>query len=421
MADYKRKKFKKKSVSKHKNTISDNINTYASKKKNGILPENDIKVVRGAKLKQKHRTKIILTSIAVIAIACVVLSFVLPVSLYENAVNLFSAMGTGKYPNQLVGSTVLDTESNGSYYYVLTDTNITAYSNSGKKIFTEMHGFANPVMSVADTRVLVFEQGGDDLYVYNLSGLIDTLKTDNDIINANISRSGYFAVSTHSENYTSVVTVYDKNFNTVFTWNSAKDIINNVLLNSRGNKIAVSSLNSVSGQYVSKLHILNFDSADPLNTVEFNNSAVLSLCNTGNGISVITHDGYKFVDWKKYTTTELTVSGEINMMRTTGKGVLLVYNRANDRSDNTVILISSKGVKTNEFKLNDSITDIQYDNKRIYYVNDVTVNLLDKNGNILRNGDSDYGIKKIVVISSNAVAAVNDSEISKITIESGEV
>lgn len=421
MADYKRKKFKKKSVSKHKNTISDNINTYASKKKNGILPENDIKVVRGAKLKQKHRTKIILTSIAVIAIACVVLSFVLPVSLYENAVNLFSAMGTGKYPNQLVGSTVLDTESNGSYYYVLTDTNITAYSNSGKKIFTEMHGFANPVMSVADTRVLVFDQGGDDLYVYNLSGLIDTLKTDNDIINANISRSGSFAVSTHSDNYTSVVTVYDKNFNTVFTWNSAKDIINNVLLNSRGNKIAVSSLNSVSGQYVSKLHILNFDSADPLNTVEFNNSAVLSLCNTGNGISVITHDGYKFVDWKKYTTTELTVSGEINMMRTTGKGVLLVYNRANDRSDNTVILISSKGVKTNEFKLNDSITDIQYDNKRIYYVNDVTVNLLDKNGNILRNGDSDYGIKKIVVISSNAVAAVNDSEISKITIESGEV
>lgn len=421
MADYKRKKFKKKSVSKHKNTISDNINTYASKKKNGILPENDIKVVRGAKLKQKHRTKIILTSIAAIAIACVVLSFVLPVSLYENAINLFSAMGTGKYPNQLVGSTVLDTESNGSYYYVLTDTNITAYSNSGKKIFTEMHGFANPVMSVADTRVLVFDQGGDDLYVYNLSGLIDTLKTDNDIINANISRSGSFAVSTHSDNYTSVVTVYDKNFNTVFTWNSAKDIINNVLLNSRGNKIAVSSLNSVSGQYVSKLHILNFDSADPLNTVEFNNSAVLSLCNTGNGISVITHDGYKFVDWKKYTTTELTVSGEINMMRTTGKGVLLVYNRANDRSDNTVILISSKGVKTNEFKLNDSITDIQYDNKRIYYVNDVTVNLLDKNGNILRNGDSDYGIKKIVVISSNAVAAVNDSEISKITIESGEV
>lgn len=421
MADYKRKKFKKKSVSKHKNTISDNINTYASKKKNGILPENDIKVVRGAKLKQKHRTKIIFTSIAIIAIACVVLSFVLPVSLYENAVNLFSAMGTGRYPNQLVGSTVLDTESNGSYYYVLTDTNITAYSNSGKKIFTEMHGFANPVMSVADTRVLVFDQGGDDLYVYNLSGLIDTLKTDNDIINANISRSGSFAVSTHSDNYTSVVTVYDKNFNTVFTWNSAKDIINNVLLNSRGNKIAVSSLNSVSGQYVSKLHILNFDSADPLNTVEFNNSAVLSLCNTGNGISVITHDGYKFVDWKKYTTTELTVSGEINMMRTTGKGVLLVYNRANDRSDNTVILISSKGVKTNEFKLNDSITDIQYDNKRIYYVNDVTVNLLDKNGNILRDGDSDYGIKKIVVISSNAVAAVNDSEISKITIESGEV
>ncbi len=420
MADYKRKKFKKKSVTKHKSTASNNINMYNSKRKSSVLPENDIKVVRGAKLKQKHRTKIVLTTVSVIAIACIVLSFVLPVSLYENVVNVFSAMGTGKYPNQLAGATVLDTDSNGSYYYVLTDTNITAYANGGKKIFSEMHGFANPIMSVSDTRVLVFDQGGNDIYVYNLSGLIDTLKTDNDIINANISRSGSFAVSTHSDNYTSVVTVYDKNFNLIFTWNSAKDIINNVLLNPRGNKIAVSSLNSVSGQYVSKLHILDFESADPLNTVEFQNSAVLSICNTGNGISVITHDGYKFIDWKKFTTTELTVSGEINIMRSTNKGVLLVYNRANDRSDNTVLLISSKGVKTNEFKINDSITDIQYDNKRIYYVNDVTVNLLDKNGNILRNGDSNYGIKKIVVISSNSVAAVNDSEISKITIESGE-
>lgn len=422
MPEYKRKKVRKGFNAKKKRTSKSNdiiMSNFREKEKN-VLPGNDIKVVRGAKLKQKHRTKIMITAISVICVACLFLSLVLPVSLSENVVNFFAVLGHGSYPSNISGSTVINTVSNSSYYYILSDTNVMAYTNGGKKIFSELHGFSNPVISVSSTRALVFDQGGKNLRIYNLSGEINSFETKNEIITANITRSGDFAVVTHSDSYTSTVNIYDKNCKHVYTWNSAKDIVNNVLLNSAGDKVAVSTLNAVSGQYASKVLILDFKSADPLYSLDLDTSLVISLQNTGKGVSVITNDKYKFITWSKFNTTEIESSGEINICRTDKKGTLLVFNRANDRSDNTVILVSNKGKKISEFKINGIITDISYNKNRVYYISDNMAHIFDKKGSLLRSALCDYGAIKFSVIGSNSLAVITDSQIMKVNIEKGE-
>ncbi len=409
MPDYKRKKFKK--SSKH-NKINLKQKTISERKsKVGIVPEKEIKVLRGAKFKRKEKIKITLVAIAFICVFSLILSLSLPVGLYENTVNFVSTLGFGSYPLSTSGSVTLNAVSNGSNYFVLTDTNVSAYSNAGKIIFDELHGFSNPVLTTSDTRALVYDQGGKTAYIYNLSGKINTVDLQHEIITASISRDGDFAIATHSDKYTSVVTVYNNKFKKVFTWNSAKDIINNVLVNSNGNKLAVTTLNAVSGQYETKLSIFNFKSADPLHTLDLKGSLPLSLINTGNGISIIAADKYKFIHWSKFSTNEITVSGEINLLRKSKNGVLLAYNRVNDRSDNTILLISNKGEKISDFKINNNIIDIQYKNGRVYSASDSVVTIFDKNGKTLRYGECVYGTQKIAIISSHSVAAITDSEI----------
>lgn len=423
MPDYKRKKVRKSLKSKPRqitNSKQDIVMSNSKRKKGNVLPENDIKIVRGAKLKRKRRINTLLAVTAIVITACIFLSLVLPVSLYENIVNTVAMFGHGSYPADISGTDVLNTVSNGSYYYVLSDTHISAYTNAGKAIFTEMHGFSNPMMSVSDARVLVFDQGGKNVYVYNLSGQIYSLETKNDIINANISRSGNFAVVTHSDNYTSSVNVYDKNCKSIYTWNSAKDIVNNVLVNPKGDKIAVSTLNAVAGQYDANVMVLNYESADALYTLKLDSSVALSLVNSGKGFSVITSNKYHFIHWSKFTNSEFSVSGEINIYRKSKNGILLVSNRANDRSDNTVIFVSNSGEKTSEFKINSSITDIQHSKGRIYYISDTVVNILDKNGTLLRYGSCGYGSTKFSVISAHSLAVITDNQIIKTEIDKGE-
>lgn len=422
MADYKRKKVKKTFTTRKKNReVSNDIVMKPKTKKTvePIVPQDDIKIVRGSKFNRKFKNKFLLSTVAIVAIIYLVFSFILPVSVYENIINITSIMGHGKYPIDIFGSTIINSVSNGQYYYVLTDTSIIAYSNNGKNIMNELHGFSNPVLSVSETRAVVYDQGGKSLYIYNLGGKIHSFEAEYEIITASISRNGDIAVATHSDSYTSVVNVYDKNLKHIYTWNSAKDIVNNVLVNNSGNRLAVTTFNAVAGQYSSKMMILGFESADPLHTVDLNKSMALSLINTGKGISVITQNEYKFVHWSKFNTNNISMPGEINLVRKHQNGLLLVFNRANDRSDNTVVLISKKGIKSKEFKINNLITDIQYANGRVYYVSDTLVNILDSNGNLLRYGDCVYGAQKISVISSNSVAAISDTQITKTDIENG--
>ena len=422
VAEYKRKKVKK-SLSREKNRVSNKsvVTTVNKRNKNiGIVPEDSIKVVKGSKFKRKEQLKLFSLVIIVVFLVLFLLSAVTPGSLYENAVKFVATMGHGSYPVDISGGTVLKSVSNDSHYYVLTDTNITAYSNNGKILFNELHGFSNPIISTTSTRALVYDQGGKSVNIYNLKGSIYTLQTEKEIITASISQNGDFAIATHSDSYASVATVYNSNFKVVYTWNSAKDIVNNVLVNPKGDMLAVSTINAVSGQYSSKISILDFESADPLHTLDLGNSLPLTIENTAKGISIICDNKYKFLNWSKFTTSEILVSGEINSFRNSKNGLLLMVNRANDRSDNTIVLVSKKGEKISEFKINNLITDIQYNKGRVYTVSDTEINIYDKDGNVLKTGTCDYGTQKINIIAPNFVSAISDSEIVKINIDEGD-
>lgn len=422
MPDYKRKKVKKPLF--HKKLRSENNDIVMNSnydKKNNSVAEDDIKVIKGKKYRRKKASKFILVFVAIICIFTIVLSVSLPGGIYENLVNFTSRIGSGKYPVDVSGSTVLDCSAqNSSYYYVLTDTSVIAYSKNGKIIFNELHGFSNPIISVSATRALVYDQGGKNASIYNLSGKIHSFESEHEIITANIAQDGTVAFATYSDKYTSVLNVYDKGLKHIYTWNSAKDIINNVLINKKGSLVAVSTIDVVAGQYKSKMSILNFDTADPVHTLDLDTSIVLSLENTGKGISIICSDKYKHVNWSKFTTKDISVSGEINCYRSTKNGLLLVLNRPNNRADNTIILIDNSGEKDEEFKINSIITDIRYSKSRVYYIADTNVKILDKEGNLLRSGSCNYGTEKFAVVSPNSVASICDRKIYKIDIQKGE-
>ena len=420
MPDYKRKKvkrtlFRKKSHSEKKDIISSNIEM-----KNNSADDDEIKVIKGKKYRRKKVSKFLLAFIAIICILTSVLSIALPGGIYENLINFAARIGSGKYPVDISGSKVLDCVDNSSYYYVLTDTSVIAYSKNGKIIFNDLHGFSNPTLSVSSTRALVYDQGGKNAGIYNLSGKIHTFESDYEIITANMAQDGTVAFATYSDKFASVLNVYDKGLKHIYTWNSAKDIINNVLINKKGSLVAVSTIDVVAGQYKSKMNILSFDSADPLHTLDLNASIVLSLENTGKGISVICADKYKHVNWSKYTTKDILVTGEINSYRNTKNGLLLVLNLPNNRADNTIVLIDNFGEKDKEFKISSIITDIQYSKSRVYYISDTNVKILDKEGNILRSGNCNYGTEKFAVVSPNSIATICDRKIYKIDIQKGE-
>ena len=95
--------------------------------------ELPLRVVNGKKLERRRKTKIFVSTAAIIALILTVIHIILPVGITENLENLVSLIGNGSYPINLESSDTLNTVSRGMYYYVLTDTRLNAFTTAARK------------------------------------------------------------------------------------------------------------------------------------------------------------------------------------------------------------------------------------------------------------------------------------------------
>ena len=415
MPEYKKKKVKGRGKPKNKVNASNDVKMKPTK--NGAQSSSSsVKVVKGGKLVRMRRIRILAATIAVIALICIVLDFILPAGLVEGIVNFTAKFGGGSYPISVYGSDILDTKYSSTGCFMLTDTKLTAMNDSGKEILSVNHGFSNPYLVTSETRALIFDQGGNELCVYNLKEKKNDLVTKNKIVNASIGRDGTFAVVTHSDSYAATVTVYDIDSNVIYEWNAAKDLISSVAVAPSGKEIAVGTVYVENGQYKTSVQILEFDSANAKFTTDLNGQLPLMLDSNNKGVSVISENAYNFIRWNKNDKTEIKSEYSIDKFRKSSGRILLSLNHKGNKSENIIMLLDTKGNKICEFKYNGNITDIAPYGNHIYCLTDNNIIILDKEGNVLRSGKSGYGAVRIKVLDSNSVAVISNTSIEKITL-----
>lgn len=388
--------------------------------KRDITQDSSIRVVKGKKGEKRIKIYTALATVTVIALLIVLMSVILPVGLVESTKDFVLSLGSGSFPAELSGAQTVDCATKSNYYYVLTDTSIMAFSNGGKKIFSSVHGFSSPVIVTSETRALVYDQGKTTAIIYNLSGVVDTINSKNEIICADIAKNGQYALATKSDSYASSVSVYSRKGKNLYSIKLAKDIVNNVDISNSGKKIAVSTVNAESGKLVSGVSVYAFDSADPAFKYDLGQDIAFDIENTGRGFYVTTHNKLRFINWSKYTVNEYDLNGEVSSVRYSSSGVLAVHNKTNDKSDNDITLLSNSGKKISEFEVKSILADIRFSRGRVYSIGDNRVNIYDKHGELLRSDECDFGGVKLSVTGSNEVCVISDNEIQKITVNKGD-
>lgn len=423
MPEYKKKNFSKKSLKKKQKSPEKKI----KKSKDLIFDDNiaginkPVRVVKGKKYERKRKFRILISAAAFITALNILLTLILPVSLAENITNLVSSLGTGSYPISLSGLQTLDSRSTGLVYYILSDTGLTAYNKGGKEVYHRMCGYENPVLKTSATRALVYDQGGSELSVSNLKKVTNTYKSENSIICADIGRNGTYAVVTSSSEYASTVTVFNKNSKRLYTWNSAKEIINNICISDNGKSIAVSGVTVSSGKYVTHTYILSFDSADPVFTQDLEGKVTLYMKSAGRYFYTAASDGYvSFTNWKSHKSSVIKKDYELAFCRNAGNKNIFVFNLLNNKNENIIVYTDNSGKILSEFKIEKTISDIEIYGSHIYCISDTRVSVYSKDGTLLRDGSCGYGCKRFSVTGTYSVAVITDSEITEFDIPKKE-
>ena len=425
MAEYKRKrrrglkpapKINKKRVKREK--VFEDIDMTPSSKEKKPTPQKKMRVVRGKKIKMQRRVKATALTVGIIAIAIVICQLLMPAGVLETVSNNLALIGSGSYPISLESSETLNLIPKSSYYYLLTNNSIEAFSSGGKRVFSYEHGFENPVLKASSTRALVFEQNGTRALIFTLKGLKQTIETEQSIKNAAIGADGTYAIVLSSESYAAQVSVYKKNGDLLYEWFSSKDLVNNVALAPTGKKMAVSTITSNVGTYNSKLSVLNFESSSPEYEKIYENTVIYTIDTSfGSGFSVLTANEYNFIKWSNFKISEYKNEYNTSALRVGNNGIAVLYNRENDKTDNRIAIFTKNGKLKREIKFKGLINDFALKNQHIYCVSDTKAYILDNEGGYMRKGECGFGIRRICPLGQNAMAIVTDNQVDKIKLE----
>ena len=182
--------------------------------------------------------------------------------------------------------------------------------------------------------------------IFSLKKLEATITLEEEIINAAIGANGTYALVTTAKGYVAKVSVYKKSNKRIYEWLSANDMINNVAVARNGKKIALSTITANVGGFDSKLMILNLKSANAEFEKQYSGEIIYNLSTSfSKGVAVATTNTFDFVRWYKFKSATNENDYNLQMLRESNKGTLLLYNRENDKTDNRIILINSSGKK----------------------------------------------------------------------------
>lgn len=263
---------------------------------------------------------------------------------------------------------------------ILSPDGLKIFDNSNKQLLHVQRSFQNPVLLTSDKYMLAYDQGGKDISVTNSFAELFKKTYDDDIICAALNDEGTFAAAVKEKGYASVLHVYDKRFNEIYTYSSTDKYITSIDISDNSKYIVVAAVSNSSAEYTSSVIVLNTDKEKVYASCEMNTEAVYSVEFNGSyRINAITNKKIAAYDFEMQEKNKYEFSGKTIVDIDTGcdnyTSVLLDAKTVNERYQ--LINFSADCKVLNETKINDEILYISAAKDRFGVMLDNRIDIYD--------------------------------------------
>lgn len=264
------------------------------------------------------------------------------------------------------------------------DTKTQELNNYGRSVFTAPHSFINPVLVSSKKQTLVYNLGGTGYQVVDSDHNVRTLEAKDNIMVADITDSGVYALVTQNGGYLSKLYVLDENDDQIFAYSFADYYVTSVTLSDSGRQAVVSGLSASEGMDIAALYVLDFTKDTPLYMEQMENNIIYDVCymndhsvaavgrsaayviNTGNGtLETIDYEGKSLTAYDINTDTDtFTIS----------------LSSSGDGRNCDIVSFNSSGRADKSFHIDEKITDLSTHKGRVALLTGDSVLLYSKDG-----------------------------------------
>lgn len=300
------------------------------------------------------------------------------------------------------------------------DTKFATLNNFGRTIYSYNQTFSSPVLTKANDcdLTIVYDLGGKDFSINNLDSTIYSGEAEDDIIGADVSKSGVYALVTTKDGYMSKLYVYSKDHKQIYAYSFADFYITSVSIDSRGKTAVLTGISAHDGSQLSSIYLLDFTKEEPLFFEEIQENILYYVehldnshaCIIGENAAYTLSTRMKSLKTFSYDAKTLTAF-DVNMDTDTFS---LSLSRSGDGRMCDIYSFSSKGVLKKTISTELMITSLSTYKNRVAALDTDTVYLYTKDGNLLSEKVAGLDPNAVVLYSTTDAYILGVSEIRRL-------
>ena len=274
---------------------------------------------------------------------------------YRTIVNT-GTLAEGNFPIGVNGDADYQLDLSGDTLVLLSDTYTYYYDTEGALLKKRQHAYTNPVMRSAGGKVLVYENGGDELSLEDPDSVVYGKKFESGILFARLSSQGYAAVVTKSENYSCEVHIYDKKGKTIYE-RKCIEMVSDLSFTGSSTGCVISYITAENGGLVTKVSRLSFSESGEIWNSPGINTLGLEVYGFDSGAFVLGMEACGYVDDKGQISSYYQYDGDLaGGASSGGKSAVAVNN--DDRRKYTMALFSDERSEPLEIELEAPAVDV---------------------------------------------------------------
>jgi hypothetical protein len=279
---------------------------------------------------------------------------------------------------------------------------ISVFSGTGRQTCSEFIDFSEPVISASEKYVIVFEQGSGRYSVYNAFSKTYSSECDKTIRGCAIADNGYYAFVTSSDEYASVVEVYNDDFNLITRFNKNAHVIS-IDLTDDSIMIVSVSVGGSNTSFDTEILIADPDSGDLISKTKQSSGFPLGCKITEYGYAVVCSDSVWLYDNNANALGTFEYEGlTLNDFRISESHTLLLFKSKGFEISYTAVCIDKRGNIAYKYELTDTVFDIDVCSSSSYILTSGYVLCL--NGSLeerLKVDSAHYGCKLLALDSGS--------------------
>ncbi len=249
----------------------------------------------------------------------------------------------------------------GDDLLVCSSSGVRLYSAGGGAFIDQPSALAQPFASTVGSTALVYDAGGNDLFVYRDREQVFayTAETGRSILSASLSAQGRLTVVTQGSGVKGAVTVYDADFQPSFSLNISSRFVTDAILSPDGQTLALATSGQTGGSFDSQVSFYSLGQAQPDAVCSLGNNTILQLNWASEPLRVLGENALAFV------SSDGALTGSYSYDRRVLKGfslegdtcaLLLGKYRAGSTAD--LVTVNSKGEETASLPMEEQILSL---------------------------------------------------------------